>query len=81
MNDTPITDRNKRRIEGFADEWVPRYVSEELERKLAVARTALKGLAEYESWGMPDLYSQPCCDEMVGNMNTIAKEALQYIES
>jgi thiaminase len=33
-SDTPITDSHKRKIEGYADEWVPRYVSEELERKL-----------------------------------------------
>lgn len=31
---TPITDICKRKIEGYADEWVPRYVSEELERRL-----------------------------------------------
>jgi hypothetical protein len=34
MSDTPVTDKNKRQIDGFADEWVPRYVCEELERKL-----------------------------------------------
>jgi len=34
MNDTPRTEAAARRIDGFADEWVPRYVSEELEREL-----------------------------------------------
>jgi hypothetical protein len=34
MNDTPRTDSAARHIDGFADEWVPRYVSEELEREL-----------------------------------------------
>jgi hypothetical protein len=34
MNDTPRTDANARYINGFADQWVPRYVSEELEREL-----------------------------------------------
>jgi hypothetical protein len=42
MNDTPTptpeTDAAKRRIAGMADEWVPRYVSEHLERELAEAR-------------------------------------------
>lgn len=30
---TPRTDRAKRPMDGFADEWVPRYISEELERE------------------------------------------------
>jgi hypothetical protein len=34
---TPRTDSAARRIDGFADEWVPRYVSEELERELQQA--------------------------------------------
>lgn len=33
MSDTPETDAAKRKIKGFADEWVPRYVSEQLERE------------------------------------------------
>jgi hypothetical protein len=36
--DTPITDNAKRKIVGYADEWVPRYVSEEIERKLNEAQ-------------------------------------------
>lgn len=40
--ETPITDKAKRKIDGFADEWVPRYVSEELERHLTIAREALE---------------------------------------
>lgn len=43
--ETPITDKAKRKIDGFADEWVPRYVSEELERKLTVARRCLEKLS------------------------------------
>lgn len=39
---TPETDAAKRKIEGFADEWVPRYVSEEMERRIAVCREALQ---------------------------------------
>lgn len=31
---TPITDAAARYIDGFADQWVPRYVSEETEREL-----------------------------------------------
>lgn len=38
MNDTPETDKAKRPIKGFADEWVPRYVSEQLERERDEAR-------------------------------------------
>ena len=38
MSYTPRTDAAKRSIPGFADEWVPRYISEELERELAEAR-------------------------------------------
>jgi hypothetical protein len=35
MSDAPITDTHARPMEGFADQWVPRYISEELERELA----------------------------------------------
>jgi hypothetical protein len=37
MNDrpTPRTDAHARSMPGFADQWVPRYISEELERELA----------------------------------------------
>jgi len=34
--DTPITDSNVRRIDEFSEPLVPRYISEELERELAV---------------------------------------------
>jgi hypothetical protein len=34
MTKTPKTDKAKRKIDGYADEWVPCYVSEELEREL-----------------------------------------------
>lgn len=37
--DTPRTDAAKQKITGYADEWVPRYVAEELERELNHART------------------------------------------
>ena len=50
--------------------------SRDLERRLAACRKALQKLSEYESWGMPDLYSQPCCDQMVEEINEIAKLAL-----
>ena len=33
---TPITDAAARYIDGFADQWVPRYVSEETERELTI---------------------------------------------
>jgi hypothetical protein len=33
INDTPITNKHKQYINGFADEFVPAYVCEELERK------------------------------------------------
>ena len=45
---TPQTDASKRKIAGMADEWVPRYVCEELERDLAAANEQLaagQGLA------------------------------------
>ena len=45
MSDTPITDAAKRYIDGFADEWVPRYVCEELERERDGWREAANGLA------------------------------------
>jgi len=32
---TPRTDAHARSMPGFADQWVPRYISEELERELA----------------------------------------------
>jgi hypothetical protein len=35
MSDTPITDAHAHPMEGFADQWVPRHISEELERELA----------------------------------------------
>jgi len=35
--DTPRTDAAARHIDGFADQWVPRYISEELERELREA--------------------------------------------
>jgi hypothetical protein len=35
MSDTPITDAHARQMEGYADQWVPRHISEELERELA----------------------------------------------
>ncbi len=38
MSDTPITNTHARPMEGFADQWVPRYISEELERELADLR-------------------------------------------
>lgn len=38
MSDTPITDSSKRLMNGYADEWVPRYISEELERERNQAR-------------------------------------------
>ena len=33
MNNTPKTDAAARHIDGFADQWVPRYISEEIERE------------------------------------------------
>lgn len=33
MSNTPKTDAAARHIDGFADQWVPRYVSEEIERE------------------------------------------------
>jgi len=50
---TPITDTAARHIDGFADKWVPRYVSEELERELASAQ------AEKEKW------EQIACDKLI----------------
>jgi len=46
MNDTPRTDANARYINGFADQWVPRYVSEDLERELKGAQAQRDRLAE-----------------------------------
>jgi len=46
MNDTPRTDANARYINGFADQWVPRYVSEDLERGLKGAQAQRDRLAE-----------------------------------
>lgn len=46
-SDTPETDAAKRRINGMADEWVPRYVSEQLERERDEARASL---AAAEAW-------------------------------
>jgi hypothetical protein len=80
---TPINDKFTEFMKGADDAThlvALDLLSRELERKLTVARTALKELAEYESWSMPDLYSQPCCDGMVESMNTIAKEALKSTE-
>ena len=34
MKATPRTDAAKRVVAGMADEWVPRYISEELEREI-----------------------------------------------
>ncbi len=42
----PRTDRAKRPMDGFADEWVPRYISEELERERNELLEALEGLLE-----------------------------------
>jgi hypothetical protein len=50
---TPIIDTAARHIDGFADKWVPRYVSEELERELASAQ------AEKEKW------EQIACDKLI----------------
>jgi len=46
MSDVPRTDAAKRWMSGFADEWVPRYVCEQIERELneAKSRTALQGM-------------------------------------
>jgi hypothetical protein len=41
MSDTPKTDAAKRDIKEYADQWVPRYISEELERELRNAYEAL----------------------------------------
>lgn len=43
---TKITDTHARPMEGFADQWVPRYISEELERELHVTVKALKACRE-----------------------------------
>ena len=45
MSDTPRTDAAKRKIDGFADEWVPRYVSEELERERDKAMEIVRAVA------------------------------------
>lgn len=50
MSKTPRTDVAARYIEGFADQWVPRYVSEELERELKESREYVDKLAQ----GLPD---------------------------
>jgi hypothetical protein len=47
--DTPRTDKAKRPMIGHADEWVPRYICEELERELSAAREALADCAEDSS--------------------------------
>ena len=44
--DTPRTDTAARHIDGFADKWVPRYVSEELKRDLADMTEQRDRLAE-----------------------------------
>lgn len=51
MSNTSIrrTDDEARYIDGFANQWVPRYVSEELERELVEALDRIKQL-ESLSW-------------------------------
>ena len=48
MTNTPRTDAASRHIEGFADQWVPRYVSEELERELQEACDYADRLVEHK---------------------------------
>lgn len=43
---TPITDRAKRPMDRFADEWVPRYICEELERQRNELLEALEDVME-----------------------------------
>lgn len=43
---TPITDRAKRPMDGFADEWVPRYICEELERQRNELLEALESMLD-----------------------------------
>ena len=46
MSNTPKTDAAARHIDGFADQWVPRYVSEEIERECDGWREAAYALGE-----------------------------------
>jgi hypothetical protein len=48
MNDTrtPKTTAAARHIDGFADQWVPRFISEEIEREMIGWREAAYALAE-----------------------------------
>lgn len=50
--------------------------NELLEKQRDILADALEKIAAYESWSMPDLYSQPCCDQMIDEINAIAKSAL-----
>jgi len=45
---TPRTDAAARSIDGFADQWVPRYVSEELEKELKTANDYVDRLVEHK---------------------------------
>ena len=60
MSDTPVTDKNKRQIDGFADEWVPRYVCEELERKLTDMQKMLR--MANEEWAEDDTHIEKVCE-------------------
>ena len=48
MNKTPRTEAAARHIDGFADKWVPCYVSEELERELQEANDYADRLVEHK---------------------------------
>ena len=45
---TPRTEAAARHIDGFADKWVPQYVSEELERELKEANDYADRLVEHK---------------------------------
>lgn len=80
MSDTPETDSSKRLMNGYADEWVPRYISEELERKLTEVTKQRDALIE----GLEKLAS---CDwvitlpDRMDAVREIANEALNKLKS
>jgi hypothetical protein len=56
---TPRTDAAKRKIDGFADEWVPRYITEELERERDMLAGAARKVIEAFSGGGPLWIASP----------------------
>ena len=50
MSNTPKTDAAARHIDGFADQWVPRYISEEIEREMIEPRKATTTQEELDKW-------------------------------